>query len=85
MDHLNIRRVFELTKPPLFTAGPDLTEEEKLHIRQCEECRDVLQAAGRPFWRRIVVKSELERNTSELDAASRRPLSLLRDTILRCA
>jgi hypothetical protein len=87
MDHIKITRVFELTEPSLLTGSPAATEEEKLHIQDCEECRDVLQAARRPFWRRIVVVKPqlLDRNFCEVDAASRRPLPLLRDTILRCA
>jgi ATP-dependent DNA ligase len=67
-----------------FRSSSSITEPEKLHIAQCEECRDVLQAARRPFWRRIVLTSELDRNSSDVNVNSQRRLPLLRDTILRC-
>jgi hypothetical protein len=85
MDHIRLTRLFEGTEPPLLTRAPNFTAEEKLHISQCEECRDVLQAARRPFWRRIVLTPELGRNSSDVDTAISRPLPLLRVTILRCA
>jgi hypothetical protein len=83
-NHLRTARLFELTEASVSEISSSITEFEKLHISQCDECRDVLQAARRPFWRRIVLKSELDRNSSDVDADRRRRLPLLRDTILRC-
>jgi hypothetical protein len=83
-NHLRTTRLFELTDASVSKSSSCITEPEKVHIAQCEECRDVLQAARRPFWRRIVLTSELDRNSSDLAADSQRRLPLLRDTILRC-
>jgi hypothetical protein len=83
-NHLRTTRLFELTDASVSKSSSWITEPEKLHIAQCEECRDVLQAARRPFWRRIVITSGPDRSSSDVDADIQRRLPLLRDTILRC-
>jgi len=49
MEHIKTLRLFDLAQPASLKAGYELTNGEKQHLEECEECRDVLQAFKRQF------------------------------------
>jgi hypothetical protein len=49
MDHIKPLRLFELSQAETMGRGAPLNEEEKQHLRECDECQQVLQVFARQF------------------------------------
>ena len=48
-DHIRPLRLFDLSQAEEDQSGFQLTEEEKQHLRNCEECQDILAVFARQF------------------------------------
>jgi hypothetical protein len=51
MDHIKPLRLFDLSQAESLNDVPLLSEEEKQHLRDCDECQHVLQVFARQFTR----------------------------------
>ncbi len=48
-DHIKLLRLFDLSRVEARVSGFQLNEEEKQHLRGCEECQHVLEVFARQF------------------------------------
>ena len=53
-EHIKPLRLFDLAR----NSGPQITEEETQHLRQCEECQRVLEVFARQFHKPPIKKPE---------------------------
>jgi len=49
MDHIGPHRIFELSQLQPSEISVEMTEWEKEHLRQCEECQRILAILAREF------------------------------------
>ena len=48
-DHIRPLRLFDLSQAEERQSGFQLSEEEQQHLRECEECQDILAVFARQF------------------------------------
>jgi hypothetical protein len=49
MDHIKPLRLFDLSQAESLSSVASLNQEEKQHLRDCDECQHVLQVFARQF------------------------------------